>query len=577
MNPNETLFDGQVRRRIAIERYSSARARKALEFLEEVRRDVVAKLASEKLGKYSARQQREFLRSVDTLHNEIYGRLNDQLDSDFKRLAAEQAAFEAKSLRAATGLTVKEISATKAFEVATARPMEGRFLKDWLKELEPAHRRRLDAALRISFVEGETLREATRRIGRVVDMSGNGLRTLIRTANSHISSVVSGASYMANQDIIEEYEWRSTLDSRTTPICQTRDGQRYKVGDGPLPPAHPGCRSTTTPILKGHPPPKRVTYSEWIERQPADVQDDILGKARGDALRRGSKVKDFVDSTGRLKPLVKRPRRPAPPPAPPRKPLHPTAMAEPSFEALLDNAFKEAPDWGKKAIKASKAAQSRGHGGKGAYYLPADNSVHMPKHYSPKGAKSVTGEAVMRHEYGHAVDFRGSITDPLSARLKSEAMADAAIMREKTGRATLRNLTDSEAALAKALSPAEKVEPYIRRAIRTGSMDDVYEVARQTVYAGAGETATGYDWMLLLDMIQGVSKGEYGAGHSLAYLRGSQRLGDGYTVNMLTEAFANVFALETGPRAKLWRQMLELIAPKFSRGVRTLIAEEIKK
>lgn len=302
-NPNETLFNGQVRRRIAIERYSDAQARKTLKFLEELRADIVAKI--EKAGdprSYSIRQQRELLRSVNRLHQDVYAKVHNVLDSDFKRMAAEQAKFEAGELRkVATNITVRELSATQAFEVAKARPMQGRFLEDWLSELSPAHRRRLEQSLRLSFIEGETRSQAMQRIREAVNMSGNGLKALIRTSNSHISSAVTLASYQENPDLVEEYEWRSTLDSRTTPICQMRDGQRFKVGEGPIPPAHVSCRSTTTPILKDFPPPKRVTYNEWLKGQSTDVQDEILGKRRGAAYRAGASVKDFTSSTGRPK------------------------------------------------------------------------------------------------------------------------------------------------------------------------------------------------------------------------------------------------------------------------------------
>ena len=56
--------------------------------------------------------------------------------------------------------------------------------------------------------------------------------------------------YKNNDDLINHYEWISTLDSRTSDICIGLDGNIYPVGKGRLPPAHFNCRSTTAPILK---------------------------------------------------------------------------------------------------------------------------------------------------------------------------------------------------------------------------------------------------------------------------------------------------------------------------------------
>jgi len=87
--------------------------------------------------------------------------------------------------------------------------------------------------------------------------------------------------------------------------CRSRDGERYPVDSGPRPPAHPGCRSIVTEVLKGYAPPQRETYADWIKRQPASVQDEILGPTRGKLLRSGRyTVTDFVDQRGKPLTLV---------------------------------------------------------------------------------------------------------------------------------------------------------------------------------------------------------------------------------------------------------------------------------
>lgn len=108
------------------------------------------------------------------------------------------------------------------------------------------------------------------------------------------------------------YRWVSILDDATSAICRTLDGQVFKFGQGPLPPAHPNCRSSIiaellgrwlkrTPTGRFAPRPDRTatgakgpervkggtTYYEWLKTQPEDFQDDALGKARATLFRKG--------------------------------------------------------------------------------------------------------------------------------------------------------------------------------------------------------------------------------------------------------------------------------------------------
>lgn len=76
------------------------------------------------------------------------------------------------------------------------------------------------------------------------------------------------------------------------------------------------CRSTIKPLLDyaklGIPAPARTreTYPEWLARQPADVQDGILGPARGRLFRAGKvTLPDLVRTDGRTVTLEELARR----------------------------------------------------------------------------------------------------------------------------------------------------------------------------------------------------------------------------------------------------------------------------
>ena len=114
-----------------------------------------------------------------------------------------------------------------------------------------------------------------------------------------------------NSDLITGYQWVSTLDSKTSDQCTALDGMQFKVGEGPLPPIHPNCRSTTTPTLsskfdfldkgttrssKGDSGGKQVstkeTYFSWLKKQPVNFQADAIGPTRAKLLRNGGLTSD---------------------------------------------------------------------------------------------------------------------------------------------------------------------------------------------------------------------------------------------------------------------------------------------
>lgn len=121
-------------------------------------------------------------------------------------------------------------------------------------------------------------------------------QTMIRTVYQHVSQMTQAAIASAYYRC---YEWVSVLDDRTTKICRSRDGNIYVYGFGPLPPAHPNCRSDTIPSECDSKKPWNETYYSWIKRQPPKFQDDALGKARADDLRNGKRgADDFTKYTG---------------------------------------------------------------------------------------------------------------------------------------------------------------------------------------------------------------------------------------------------------------------------------------
>jgi SPP1 gp7 family putative phage head morphogenesis protein len=141
-------------------------------------------------------------------------------------------------------------------------------------------------------------------------MANNQIMTIVRTSIQDVSNQASQQVYRANSDITSKYRYLATLDGRTSAICRSLDGQEFKYGEGPTPPVHFNCRSTTIPIIDyqalGIPPPdwgtgpsKRASadgpvsgsvrvdgketfnsYGYWLKSQPKAYQAEVLGSTR---------------------------------------------------------------------------------------------------------------------------------------------------------------------------------------------------------------------------------------------------------------------------------------------------------
>lgn len=252
--------------------------------------------------------------------------LREELQSFVKYEAGWQTALLAGAEVAQVGVAKPDLRGL--FAVVTARPFQGRFLKDWLTDLETDRARRIRDAIRIGMVEGQTTEQIVRRIkgtqarqydDGIISIDRRHLRAVVNTAIAHTANVARQKTAEANQDILKGVKWSSTLDSRTTLICISRDGRMFPPLTGPRPPAHWNCRSSMVPVTKSWqelgidldeaPPgtrasmngqvPADMTYGEWLKRQPVDIQNEVLGEKRAALFRKGGLGMDkFVSRTG---------------------------------------------------------------------------------------------------------------------------------------------------------------------------------------------------------------------------------------------------------------------------------------
>ena len=336
MSVNQALADAAVDHSIDLIRYQNGVVRKVIALLNRTDKDLFEQLtaALQRLPAESFTVARldDILQSVRQLNTKAYEQVRLGLEQDLRELVIYEAGYQQQLFQntVPTVLQVAAVTPGQVYSAALARPFQGRLLSEWMQGLEAGKAARIRDALRIGYVEGQTIDEMTRRIrgtkarqyqDGILEITRRDAETVVRTAISHTANHTRQKFYEANDDLVKGIKWISTLDSRTSPVCQARDGQIYPVDSGPRPPAHPNCRSSTTPVLKSWKElgidlpevptssrasmdgqvPADTTYNQWLrkkdETNPAFV-DKVLGKSRAKLFRAGMSVDRFVNKAG---------------------------------------------------------------------------------------------------------------------------------------------------------------------------------------------------------------------------------------------------------------------------------------
>lgn len=237
--------------------------------------------------------------------------------------------------------------------------IRGTLASKWWEQQTASAKTRITSAIQLGFAEGEGITEIKDRLigkptgqftnvivngkpkrvslrkGGVVSVSEREAEAMARTAVQGVSNKIREETYHQNEDVIDQVESVSTLDSRTTPLCASYDGLRWTqdghkpVGHGkvfrPIP-RHWNCRSTHVPVLleleeleakaisKGinipeaarasmdGPQPAMRSMDDWLKGKPSGFQRKILGTPGKVRLYREGKMslRDLTDDMGKV-------------------------------------------------------------------------------------------------------------------------------------------------------------------------------------------------------------------------------------------------------------------------------------
>lgn len=341
---NEKLIDLSIQHALHLLKAGNGIERDILKLLAESERDIVAKLAqrmalieerSFDLGPKTTERLNAMLGEIRTLNTQVYSKAHDELKRQLTDLADNELEHHAKALSAATGIKAqaKVASPTLLKSIVSERPLEGRLLASWFKGAEAGSADRVEAEIRKGITQGHSIDKMVSAIrgtkaggyrDGVMEVSRRSAQAIVRTSVSHVNNQAQQETWKQNSDLVKGWTFVATLDSRTTIVCASNDGEVFEIGEGPIPPLHVNCRSTTTAVTRSFDEmgldrndysadqrasldgqvPKPKNFEAWLKSRDEAFQDEVLGKARADLWRAGKfNLADFVRDRREVIPL----------------------------------------------------------------------------------------------------------------------------------------------------------------------------------------------------------------------------------------------------------------------------------
>lgn len=262
----ETALATTLSHEVALIRFSRSLGRDAQPHIDAIMKALREELLSTDTIPTKKRRD-EIIALVNELIGVELGGWNEELEKELVALAKEEAKFHQAALSNLIGQkvarpTLESITKT-AFNTEMVLNGQAYTVDERIKNYNANSADRIKRIIKGGWRDGLTTSEMVQQItGRqnssVSNQMKKGAFTLSKDVTSHISSTAKTSVGMANQDVVVGERIVTTLDSRTSPICQnygSQDGggkKFYYAKDGfnfPRPPFHWNCRSSMSFLL----------------------------------------------------------------------------------------------------------------------------------------------------------------------------------------------------------------------------------------------------------------------------------------------------------------------------------------
>lgn len=329
------IFDYSLRSQIYNLRFSNQVSRDIIALLNSADKEIIAKLEATN-GDFSKRRLEAVLKEIRKINAKTYAEAHSEMETAMLDFGAHVA--EATTGMMATQLPMSwnpfAVSREQLQSIVSTEPIrvgeKGAMLLEELFQKEVADKgQRIMGSLRLGMVQGKSIDEMVRDIrgtranqfkDGILEISRQNAAKITRSAVISTSNKAAQLTFQNNSDVVKGWIYCGTLDAKMCQYCARYYGQRFNLGEGPLPILHIACRCFQIPEIKTWkelgvdveemPPSMKASasgpvradmdYQTWLKSQDKATQIDILGPNRQKLFSEGRMSFDsFVDDKGK--------------------------------------------------------------------------------------------------------------------------------------------------------------------------------------------------------------------------------------------------------------------------------------
>nr|DAT44756.1 MAG TPA: minor capsid protein [Caudoviricetes sp.] len=270
--------------------------------IEEILAFLQRVVFNEELSDLSQKQIRVIIRRTNDQLTTIFGAFVGNLKSNWQELFKHRYKMDAP----------KDIKTLQKYaDEVFKKPLQldskmGITLDELLNAFTDTERKKITNAIRLAHHDGlpnaklvQMIRGSRARNYQdgILQTTTRHAKTIAHTGTAIVANQAKQAVIADNADIIKGIKVIATLDLRTSSICRGLDGVFMPLDKARYPPYHFNCRSSFEIVYDGYTAPKQrasehgvvenQSYYEWLKNQPAQYQDEALGKTRAKLFRDG--------------------------------------------------------------------------------------------------------------------------------------------------------------------------------------------------------------------------------------------------------------------------------------------------
>lgn len=245
------MIDKMTLHQLYIQRLSAGEFNKLQPLLKKLRDDINLKILNSSTL-FQAERLSVMLKEINALildrTEPIATLFNDFAEYEYEYTVKYLDSVTMPTVTIAAGVTTEQLLAT----ISKAKmDLDGKMLTidGILKVFAKGYTREIKQEIQFGIAEGETTQQIAKRIA---ELSNNRTKAqakaVVQTIANHVGTQARAEVFKENKHLFKGDRWTSVLDSKTSPICQMRDGIIYPIGEGPYPPAHYHCLTGDTLI-----------------------------------------------------------------------------------------------------------------------------------------------------------------------------------------------------------------------------------------------------------------------------------------------------------------------------------------